>query len=161
MSPSSTGQPPIVSPPVRLRSRPWLGNGDVVATVWMLGSLACVTLALVMRVGDNRRVYLPGINTPVPELCAFYTRFGIDCPGCGLTRTFIHMAHGELVSAWYTNPVGIVVFLFACAQIPMGAAQVLFRVRNRWTESWGFWNDWCTAGLLIALVLQWAIGFLL
>lgn len=123
----------------------------------MTGSLFCLSLAAVMQVGDNRRVYLPGAAEPVPELCALYSRFGIDCPGCGLTRTFIYMAHGQLVSAWHTNPVAILVFLFACLQIPMGVAQVIFRIRNSITEAWGSWNDWCTAGLLIALLGQWAI----
>lgn len=151
-----SAQPPIVVslPPQR---RMWLGNCDWIAGVWMVGSFLCVTLAAFMQVGDNRRVYLPGVAEPVPELCAAYTRFGIDCPGCGLTRTFIYMAHGQLLNAWQTNPVAILVFLFACMQIPMGVAQVIFRIRNSITEAWGSWNDWCTAGLLIALVLQWGL----
>jgi Protein of unknown function (DUF2752) len=123
----------------------------------MVGGILCVSLAATMHVGDNRRVYLPGVSEPVPELCALYSRFGVDCPGCGLTRTFIHMAHGQLASAWRTNPVAIFVFLFACLQIPMGMAQVILRIRNSFTEAWGSWNDWCTAGLLIALLVQWAI----
>ena len=147
----SNSEPPIVA------RRPWVGNGNGIATVWMLGGLLCVSLAALMQVGDNRRVYLPGVAQPVPELCMLYSRYGIDCPGCGLTRTFIHMAHGQLVSAWHTNPVAIFVFLFACCQIPMGAAQVIFRSRHRIVEAWGSWNDWCTAGLLIALVLQWTV----
>ena len=137
--------------------RRWLGNADLVATVWMVGGLVCVALAALMNVGDDRRVYLPGSSAPVPELCMLYSRWGIDCPGCGLTRTFIHMAHGQWVSAWQTNPVGILVFVFACLHIPMGAAQVIFRMRNSFVESWGKWNDWCIAGLLIALLLQWAM----
>lgn len=159
MSTPASTQPPIVATSQGSPARPWLGNGDWIATVWMLGGLFCVTLAAVMHVGENRGVYFPGSSAPIPELCTLYSRFGIDCPGCGLTRTFIHMAHGQLGSAWQTNPVGMLVFLFACLQIPMGAAQVIFRMRNSFVEAWGSWNDWCTAGLLIALLLQWAIRF--
>lgn len=155
----SATQPPIVATAVAQPSR-WLGNCDWIATVWMVGGFLCVALASVMHVGENRRVYMPGASDPVPELCTIYIRFGIDCPGCGLTRTFIHMAHGQFLSAWQTNPVAILVFLFACLQIPMGAAQVIFRVRNSFTEAWGSWNDWGTACLLIALVLQWALRLL-
>ncbi len=124
---SSTSEPPIVSAAPVVRQRAWLGNSDGIATVWMVGGLICVTLAALMHVGENRRVYLPGASAPLPELCMLYSRLGFDCPGCGLTRTFIHMAHGQLSSAWQTNPVGMLVFVFACVQIPMGMAQVVFR----------------------------------
>lgn len=141
--------------------RTWQGNEDWIATIWMVGSLCCLTLAALMQVGEERRVFLPGVSEPVPELCMMYSRFGIDCPGCGLTRTFIYMAHGQFISAWQTNPVGILVFLLACIQIPMGAAQVIFRIRNRFIEAWGSWNDWCIGMLLIALLIQWPIRGLL
>ena len=157
MATDPTAEPPIVAPSLNQPARRWRGNGDQVATVWMVGGLACVTLAALMEVGENRRVYWPGASAPVPELCLLYSRLGIDCPGCGLTRTFIHMAHGQWSSAWQTNPVGMLVFVFACLHIPMGAAQVIFRMRNTVIESWGKWCDWCIAGLLIALLLQWAM----
>ncbi len=67
------------------------------------------------------------------------------------------MAHGRIIDAWHTNPVGILVFLLACVQIVMGSAQVIFRIRNSLVEAWGKWNDWCIAGLLIGLVVQWPI----
>ncbi len=149
MSPS---EPPRIS---------WTGYENWIATIWMLGATGCVTMAALMQVGEDRRVFLPGLSEPVPEMCMMYSRFGIDCPGCGLTRTFIHMAHGQFISAWHTNPVGMLVFLLACVQIPMGAAQVIFGIRNSFVEAWGSWNDWCIAMLLIALVIQWPIRAML
>ena len=135
----------------------WLGNSDGIAAIWLLGSLLCLVLASCMHVGSDRRVYLLGMSQPVPETCMTYTRFGIDCPGCGLTRTFVHLTHGQFADAWRLNPVGWLVFLFACVQIPPGTAQVVFRSRARWVEAWGMWNDWATAFLVIALVLQWLV----
>ena len=146
-------EPPVTVEPVRR----WLGNSDVIAAVWLIGSTLCIALALCMSVGDNRRVYLLGLSQPLPETCMTYSRFGVDCPGCGLTRTFVHLAHGQIADAWRLHPVGCFVFLFACLQIPMGIAQLLFRARNRWIEAWGSWNDWGTAGLVFALILQWLV----
>lgn len=163
MSSDLSTEPPVIDPPRTMAAtapRPWVGNCDTIATVWLVGSLLCLSLAAVMRVGEHRQVYLPGISTPLPEMCGMVSRFGIDCPGCGLTRTFIYMAHGRFLDALHTNPVGILVFLFACAQIPMGLAQVVFRIRNPLVEAWGNWNDWCTAGLLVALVVQWPFRLL-
>ena len=137
--------------------RQWLGNSDAIAAVWLIGSLLCLGLAACMSVGEQRRVYLLGWSQPLPETCVTYSRLGIDCPGCGLTRTFVHMAHAQFAEAWGLSPVGTLIFLFACLQIPFGTAQLLFRSRGRWTEAWGRWNDWGTACLVAALVLQWLV----
>ena len=142
----------VLAPP-----RMWLGHSSVIAAVWLCGSLACILLAANMRVGDNRRVYLRGFEQPIPETCWSYGRLGLDCPGCGLTRTFVHLTHAEFTQAWQLNPVGWLVFLFAMAQIPCGIAQLVFRSRARWVEAWGTWNDWCSAFLVIALLLQWIV----
>jgi hypothetical protein len=148
----SGGVPPVVQQP-----RMWLGNSDAIAAVWLLGSLICLGLAACMTVGENRRVYLLAWPQPLPETCLTYSRLGVDCPGCGLTRTFVHLAHAQFAQAWALSPVGMFVFLFACLQIPPGVAQLLFRVRNRWTEAWGVWNDWCSGLLVAALFLQWLV----
>ncbi|MGN6136919.1 MAG: DUF2752 domain-containing protein [Aureliella sp.] len=138
-------------------AKPWLGNSDAIAAVWLVGSLLCLTLAASMAVGESRRVYLLGWSSPLPETCLTYSRFGVDCPGCGLTRTFVHMAHGQFAEAWRLSPVGCFMFAFACLQIPPAVAQLLFRARSRWVEDWGRWNDWGTAGLMAALVMQWLV----
>ncbi|MGN6545159.1 MAG: DUF2752 domain-containing protein [Aureliella sp.] len=142
-----------VEPPPRL----WLGHSDAIAAVWLIGSLLCIGLAACMSVGDQRRVYFLNWSQPIPETCTAYSRFGVDCPGCGLTRTFIHLVHGQFAAAWRLSPVGALVFLFACVQIPPGIAQLVFRSRARWVEAWGLWNDWGTALLVIALLLQWLV----
>ncbi len=153
--PNSTTIEPSVS--TGIPPRIWLGYSDIIATVWLIGGSFCLVLALLMSVGENRRVYLYGIDEPIPELCATYVRFGIDCPGCGLTRTFIHLAHAQIYSGIQTNPVGLLVFLFTCMQVVMGSAQVIFNRRGRWVEWWGIWNDYLIAGLLVCLLLQWTV----
>ena len=48
---------------------------------------------------------------PLP-LCHFKTVTHLPCPGCGLTRSFIHMAHLKVIDAAFYNPVGVVLFPF-------------------------------------------------
>ena len=95
------------SPPQRLSY--WL---------WLAGSFAVLLLSWIMSIGDGRQVVLPGVGV-LPEICTLHTRFGVDCPGCGLTRSFIHLAHGNLRAAWTLNPIGLLLFVFVASQIPL------------------------------------------
>ncbi len=130
---------------------------DPVAAVWLCGSVVCITLAALMRVGDYRRVFLYGFDTPIPETCFAYSQWGIDCPGCGLTRAFVWMAHGRIDNAWLMNPVGIALFIFVLAQIPFRLTHDVFRRRSRLTIFLSRWNDSILACLLVALILQWLV----
>ena len=52
-----------------------------------------VILALTLQTRTDQRVefaWLPGV--PMPETCASRSIFDIECPGCGLTRSFIAIA---------------------------------------------------------------------
>ncbi len=43
-------------------------------------------------------------------VCLFNFFTGYLCPGCGITRYFIAMLHGDLVSAFYYNQFVFIVF---------------------------------------------------
>lgn len=49
--------------------------------------------------------------------CGFLVMTGLPCPGCGLTTSFTFIMHGDLVSAAYANPFGLLLFFvsFSCA----------------------------------------------
>ena len=87
--------------------------------VWFLGSASLIGLAWFLRVGDERQVLLPWTNWPLPELCTFRRQLSMDCPGCGLTRSFIHLVHGDIASAWKLNWVGVIIFGYTLAQPPL------------------------------------------
>jgi len=55
---------------------------------------------------------------PEGPVCLFRFLTGMPCPGCGLTRSFCALLHGELGAAWTFNPFGYLfvagaLFLFA------------------------------------------------
>lgn len=39
------------------------------------------------------------------ELCIFKHLFGVPCPGCGMTRAFIHFFQLDLKGAFYYHPL--------------------------------------------------------
>ena len=41
-----------------------------------------------------------------PVLCPFRLLTGLPCPGCGLTRSWVHLAHGQWGDAFAENAFG-------------------------------------------------------
>ena len=90
-----------------------------------------VILALTLQTRADQRVefmWLPGV--PMPESCASRSIFNVECPGCGLTRSFIAIARGSLSAAFQQNRTG---WLLACGLLIQFPYRVwmLFHVRTR------------------------------
>lgn len=66
----------------------------------------------------------------LPELCQSKRIFGIDCPGCGLTRSFIFMAHGEASAAFSIHPTGALMFVGVVIAIPFLATNAIWIYRG-------------------------------
>ena len=47
----------------------------------------------------------------LPSICLFYHWTGLPCPGCGLTRSFVCLGHGELRESLHWHPLGPAIFL--------------------------------------------------
>lgn len=118
-------------------------------------AVVVISLAMVLHVGDGSQVLLPGVGMPLPELCTFKRTSGVDCPGCGMTRSFISLAHGDFLRAWHLNPGGPPLFATLAFQIPYRALQ-LWRVRSGRREL--DLHIWGTAALVAVgclLMSQW------
>jgi hypothetical protein len=110
---------------------------------WLLGlSVAVIVLAALLNIRQETQVVLPWLGVPLPEICWWRRYLGLDCPGCGLTRCFISMAHGDLAGAWHYHPLGIFLFAALFAHVPYRAVQ-WWRVRRGLAE-------WRLPGLAIA-----------
>lgn len=99
----------------------------------LIGSLTILALAATMSVQGGTQVTPPLFSQPLPELCHSRRFFGIDCPGCGMTRCFISLAHGDLAAAWRYNAAGILLFGMVVAQVPYRGLQ-LWRVARGQAE---------------------------
>lgn len=54
----------------------------------------------------------------VPAVCTLRNFAGIGCPGCGLTRSFAFMAHGQFATAFEMNWLGPLLFVGFASQPP-------------------------------------------
>ena len=74
-----------------------------------------VTAAFVCDV-DKLGIYFFGWKWPMK--CFLHNVFGVKCALCGMSRSFVSMAKGDLTRAFEHHIIGPLVFGFAAMQIP-------------------------------------------
>ncbi|MFC1582720.1 DUF2752 domain-containing protein [Planctomycetota bacterium] len=47
----------------------------------------------------------------LPEMCASQAWFNAACPGCGLTRSFVHLTHGRVGASFRLHRLGPLLYL--------------------------------------------------
>src|SRR5436190_13214116 len=95
-------------------------RGESTARWMILGlSSGVILLSMLLTLGSEPdQVMVPLINRPLPPLCTMKRVTGIDCPGCGLTRSFVALGHGQWQDSFRYNPAGPIWFFLIAAQIP-------------------------------------------
>jgi hypothetical protein len=125
--------------------------------VLLASAAAVLLLSFVLTVRDHSQVVLPLIGRPLPELCSLRRFTGLACPGCGLTRSFISIAHGDFRAAWTYNPAGLLLFAVVAAQVPFRGYQ-LWRIGHRRAELLlPYAAEVLFAAVGVALLLQWSL----
>jgi hypothetical protein len=97
-----------------------------------------------------------GQLTYLPQLCTFKATTGHPCPGCGLTRSFVCLGHGDLSESVRFHPLGPMLFLgVVCALI-----LALIRLKKpAFLRCWRL--DLPALGLLtLALLILWPLRLL-
>ncbi len=72
---------------------------------------ALVWLGLVAG-GAYLYIFEPGKSGFFPP-CPFRALTGLNCPGCGTTRSLHHLLHGDLATAFELNPLFMLLLPFA------------------------------------------------
>jgi hypothetical protein len=55
----------------------------------------------------------PAVSVSGPTVCPFRRLTGLPCPGCGLTRSWVAFAHGDVGDAFGYNWFGPITFVMA------------------------------------------------
>jgi hypothetical protein len=83
--------------------------------------IACAVwvLAFALEELPDGRVAFRGLpQIPLPQTCASRVWFGLRCPGCGLTRSIIHVAEGDWGASWHDHRLGGLMAAVVAFQIP-------------------------------------------
>ncbi len=116
--------------------------------MWL--AIAVVAASLLLRVRPDEKVELTFLQGwPAPGLCQSRVWFGWDCPGCGLTRSFIHLAHGDIAASLAVHRVGWLVALLVVLQVPYR----LWAVHSADGRPLGQRAPWVIVWLLIGLLV--------
>jgi hypothetical protein len=82
-------------------------------------AVGIVLLAFLFQVGADGRVFISGLpEFPLPSTCMSYSWFGVKCPGCGLTRSVVHLAHGNWRESWRYHRLGWLMAAAILLQFP-------------------------------------------
>jgi hypothetical protein len=116
---------------------------------WVMLSLAIlvIVLAFLLQTRGSERVAMQGVL--LPPTCVSRAVFGINCPGCGLTRSFIHLAHGDWHAAWQMHRLGWLLAFATVAQIPYRAAALRWPTRRLLGEVFPMVFGYSLIGLLL------------
>ena len=90
--------------------------------------------------------------------CLPMERWNVPCPGCGVTTSVTHAAHGELLRSLAVQPFGLFLSLVTVLFFVWGVGQHL-----RGRDVWIIVNTWDVPRLamagIVVLVLAWAYKF--
>lgn len=89
--------------------------------------------ALVMAVGSGAAAYFDPTKANFFPVCPLYAFTGFACPGCGLTRGFHALFHGDVVTALDFNaliPIWAVIFAWVTVSL------ALLAIRGRGLFMW-------------------------
>ncbi len=86
-------------------------------------ALIAIAFSFLLTIREDGRVAVRGLtNHPAPESCLSHSMFGIDCPACGLTRSFIRLAHADLAGSLHYHRLGWMMALAVILQLPYRTA---------------------------------------
>lgn len=115
-------------------------------------SIVAIGMSFVLTVGADGRVYPPLATVPLPDACVSHRLFGVDCPGCGMSRAFISISAGDWDAAHRFNAASYVMYLFVAVQIPWQGMQIVRTLkRGRPIDTW-----WTLVPMIG--VIAWLVG---
>ncbi len=118
--------------------------------VLLMCSFVVVAAFLLEVAPDGETVFLR--NTPraaLPPLCMVKRSFGVRCPGCGLTRSFIFLAEGDVAASWRSHRLGWLLAAVALVQVPYRLHELVRPGRRGWKLLWARWMGLAVFVLLV------------
>lgn len=129
---------------------------------WVMLALASAVLlaSFTLNFQAGETVYFPWTDIQVPPSCGMKIFWNVDCPGCGLTRSFILLAHGDVAASLAYNPSGILLFGVILFQVPYRIGQ-LWRIRQGY-PSWdmGLATAAIFSAIFAVMLIQWIVKLL-
>ena len=127
----------------------------------LIVSVAILTASLLLQLrttGEVALTWLP--ETSLPPLCVSRTMLGVECPGCGLTRSFVALSSGDFVESFRLHRVGWLIYVSVVLQIPYRTYKLhkLRQTEAAWQAiDQETWLVWFGRFLIAALIVNWLL----
>lgn len=152
LPPAEDQEPPVRPLPPAGEEYSWRYHATLLGL-----SLAVLAASCALTVLDEETVGIPTLGWRMPGTCLSRYWFAAPCPGCGLTRSFIALAHGEVAQAWHFNPAGLFLFALVALQVPFRAVQCWRLARGDAPLDWP-WLAYALPAAACLLVAQWFLA---
>ena len=86
------------------------------------------------------------------SICIVRNVTGVPCPGCGTTRSVVHVLHGEILDAVTTNPLGLLA-AGALALLPLWIGADLVRGRASLMHAYAVLNQQLARRAVLVVVV--------
>jgi hypothetical protein len=104
---------PVVASTAVMRRRHW--------EVLLLSAAALLAAPFLVVLSSEQVAVRAAPGVVLPPTCVSREYFGVNCPGCGLTRSWVHMAHGAWQESLRAHRLGWLLMAAAVVQIPYRA----------------------------------------
>lgn len=123
--------------------------------------ITCTTLPFFLRLPSSPgSAKLSFFGLELPSACPTYSFFGFECPGCGLTRSFVSLAHGRFQESIGYHRLGLLLYVFCLSQVGF-RTYALRRLRQPLPERLLAVQTWIAWALIALLIVNWMAGFFL
>jgi len=130
-------------------------RGDLITAIAVAGFLVVAPLFFTFHGGQDDAVEFFSVR--MPSTCMTERLFHFQCPGCGLMRSFILIAHGHVIESLAFHRLAIVLYAFFLCQVFASALRLTGR-RPRLGEALARIRDAAAPVLIALLLVNWAIG---
>ena len=107
---------------------------------------------------ENQNISFLGIH--LPSTCMSQKLFKSECPGCGLTRSFVLLAHGHIRNSFQYHRLGLLLYVFFIYQI-FYRIYALCHLQQPLPSKIIKIQNYSAYIIILALFINWGIGFFL
>lgn len=116
-----------------------------------------IAAALILTPTKTENPYLKIGRITLPDTCIFHNLTGLPCPGCGLSRSIVAAAHGEIISSFSLHRLGLLTLAYIMLQFIFRLGWMLFPKYGLQFSQTGRYLDRGIIGLAVLFGLNWIL----
>ncbi len=116
-----------------------------------------IAAALIITPAKTEISYLKIGSIPLPDTCIFHNLTGLPCPGCGLSRSIVAAAHGEIINSFSHHRLGLLTLVYILLQFVFRLGWILFPEYGLRFSRTGRYIDRGIIGLAVLFGINWIL----